>query len=1061
MVEVIPLFLLENASKWSLGSHVYYNAFKDTPCFDSIKLFDHIDASKTKGAVVEYWGVYGKLHCVNITDTYENAPVPLIKIDEKLAHAANFQAGSMVHVVNNATGARWVLPLLYTDRRGAVEVHGIKNHCTTRSENMYVDDTIIVMAYCTLPWSPEIAQPAGVLPTVIVPDKAMEKKRSNIPSKSVLSTGKEDLKATDSPMDKVARKQTSDRERYNQNCSKLLLQEATVNNADNGAFENIDLCEVDLSQTKLEFAKTCFSIMNLCDSQLMQQGANQLLQKIFNRSLDDENSANVSYVAIPEAVEGDTQSDSPFLSIGNMEMLNYVVNRTTGQGFSVICYRTKLVKQLTICGPICKAFKPSDDLVVMATCISSYERTAISTMLIAVDISLNDFLLGERGGVFGELFLSTSLDTDDNGYISTFVVPKHIPIAAKDFSPMLANCNAPFGVWVTDAFLEKHGLQYGDFVCAWDGDGTYNWDCLRRSEHPELCYVMGYSCSETSFMDLQVVGLRSDPNPFITLSSYWKMITPAMWDLPALAKDLVALIAAKFPQKKLEDIRILHASCGAGDLCYEMMKLGANLDMSDASQSMLRLNEKVGRLRYPEQAARVAPAGNNRRFCAKWGQLKDTCGLDAYDVILIRGNSTPYVNGTWDRYKDEHDECATIQEMVKSLSSVHSVLAAGGMLYLDKCHEETSMVKTYHYDNIEDFPVQYPERLKNLRVLSLHWEFTTSMEKYTRTWSIQSKMKDQSELFKREVTGFWLTEKVLMGMARHLGFESCKRHQLPSETVYKGYVLQKSSDNKQEYYDRVLQRYLDVWLSDDVRSSAINWGLYEEATSWSAAQSERYKTMLKAFEPITSSGKPFRVLDVGCGTGYTLDRLLHDFPTTMTGLGIDPSGAEIDFAVEQFQNDNIKFEKLFSNEIANDPKYHGTFDIVMSESAIAHVPPSARKLFPEECFKLLKPGGLLWFNDPMAGPHRMNTETEVFVMQRLQFAGLWGLEEWKHLISKAGFVAVKGTDNSFSQERSYRHLSKVALEKGYPELSEDYTISADNIRSGRFAWGWLEAFKPK
>ena len=126
--------------------------------------------------------------------------------------------------------------------------------------------------------------------------------------------------------------------------------------------------------------------------------------------------------------------------------------------------------------------------------------------------------------------------------------------------------------------------------------------------------------------------------------------------------------------------------------------------------------------------------------------------------------------------------------------------------------------------------------------------------------------------FEREIMGFFLTEELLKGLARHLGFGSCERYQMPAETVYKGYIVQTKNAVSDAYYDAHLQRYLDVWVGDSARNSAINWGLWENASSWAEAQEERYCRLLASLQPVLESGKPFSVLDVGCATGYTLDR---------------------------------------------------------------------------------------------------------------------------------------------------------------------------------------------
>lgn len=148
--------------------------------------------------------------------------------------------------------------------------------------------------------------------------------------------------------------------------------------------------------------------------------------------------------------------------------------------------------------------------------------------------------------------------------------------------------------------------------------------------YPEICYVTGYSKGSSSArrnsssVDLQVISCHQrQPNPFLTLSSYWKMITPALWDLPKLAQNIADMILEKTPSKK--DIRVLHASCGAGHLCYELMKLGFRVDMSDGAGHMISLAHKVGSAEYPEEYARMMAAGQ-APMVSKWSELPAKVG---------------------------------------------------------------------------------------------------------------------------------------------------------------------------------------------------------------------------------------------------------------------------------------------------------------------------------------------------------------------------------------------------------------------------------------------------
>jgi len=1007
-VEIQPMFVLEGQS--GNGGHVMYNSFADSPSMGAISL----NLEKYRNS--SYYGITGKLHTLRITATHEDASVPFVGVAEDAAKLARIPEGSMVHLVDVNTGARHVLPVVYLPAgTGRLEVSGIKNRHSAGRENVFVDDIVILMAYASVPWSLSV-QNGAIRPFVIVPTS-----QEKCPVKTNLSLTR--LLPTESEVNQMGGLDKVRPMHYIDNLPTKM--------------DSAHVSDFDFSKSKAEYVKLSVTTKVTIGS----CGNNAIL--------------------IPRKY-----------NIADHEFM-HVFNRNTG--FSCWLAATNTDEpQVGIRGDISRHFDEEHEVVVTATCLSPYGRT---DMELQFDRSMRTL----RGQV-------------NNGQlaISNFIAQKSISLPME--SRPNTNEMGPYGVYASDAFLQEHGVQHGDLAFVCDANGNYNWDVLRSTEGSDS-FATGYS--NLGPVDIHVCSSVDQANPYFSLSSYWKMILPLFWDYTKLASDFQDLAQQRFPGRSPSEISILDASCGSGELGFELAKLGYDVDMSDAAPNMIKLAAHTAETKYELQPVcsgngfpRADADGQQtkkraRLGCHYWSELAESefVGGKKYDMILVRGNSTPYVNGLWDNLKVDYDEKGTIREMIASMRSLQACLKPGGLLYLDKCHEEDSQVREYtrkFSETCESVKVAgndgsfFPSTEAKLE--SLHWVFETDALQYTRRWTMDSDIAlspvpssawDASPPANRvnfhgEVNGFFLTEKVLMGISRHLGFATCSRYDLANEKMYKGYLLETVKQQQQDYYDRALSRYLDVWLDGNPRNAAINWGKWDQARSWQEAQDERYSAMVASLHKVfnvAKEGQKVRVLDIGCGTGYTLWRLEKEFGEAFEGVGIDPSSAEIEFAQKEFGSTQTRFDRKFLHELATEKNFD-SFDIILSESAICHMPPDERSLAAQQMYALLKSGGLLWFNDPVTGSKVSNVETEVFVMERLGFKDLWGIDQWHCLLQRAGFAGIQAVDNGLSQARSYRYLSKVASRKGYEELAQDYDISANNISRGTFSWAWFEANKP-
>lgn len=106
------------------------------------------------------------------------------------------------------------------------------------------------------------------------------------------------------------------------------------------------------------------------------------------------------------------------------------------------------------------------------------------------------------------------------------------------------------------------------------------------------------------------------------------------------------------------------------------------------------------------------------------------------------------------------------------------------------------------------------------------------------------------------------------------------------------------------------------------------------------------------------SNEIVRVLDIGCGDGHLLNLYREARGTNVETTGVDFSLSAVILAAAQGHNTySGRFEDV---DLSDD-----YFDLVVASHVIEHVPdPSG---FVEKVFRVLKPGGIFWFETPNIG----------------------------------------------------------------------------------------------
>ena len=103
-----------------------------------------------------------------------------------------------------------------------------------------------------------------------------------------------------------------------------------------------------------------------------------------------------------------------------------------------------------------------------------------------------------------------------------------------------------------------------------------------------------------------------------------------------------------------------------------------------------------------------------------------------------------------------------------------------------------------------------------------------------------------------------------------------------------------------------------------------------------------------------------QILDIGCGPGTFLGNLER----FKSGVGIDLSKPQIDYATEKYAKANLSYEAFDGNRV---PYSDSSFDVVTLVEVIEHVTPKIVEHLFFEAYRVLKPGGRLYVSTPNYG----------------------------------------------------------------------------------------------
>ena len=180
--------------------------------------------------------------------------------------------------------------------------------------------------------------------------------------------------------------------------------------------------------------------------------------------------------------------------------------------------------------------------------------------------------------------------------------------------------------------------------------------------------------------------------------------------------------------------------------------------------------------------------------------------------------------------------------------------------------------------------------------------------------------------------------------------------------------------------------------------------------------------------PLPSTLEGCTVLDLGCGTGR--DTYMAAYLAGPSGrvIGIDMTDEQLEVANRQvdeqmkrfgFLRPNIEFKKGYIEDLASAGIEDNSVDVVISNCVI-NLSPDKPKVF-SEIFRVLKPGGELYFSDVFAGRRVPEAIKNDPILYGECLGGALYVEDFRRMLQNLGVP-------------DYRVTSKTPIDLGNAEL---------------------------
>ncbi|MFC1807963.1 arsenosugar biosynthesis radical SAM (seleno)protein ArsS [Candidatus Omnitrophota bacterium] len=216
------------------------------------------------------------------------------------------------------------------------------------------------------------------------------------------------------------------------------------------------------------------------------------------------------------------------------------------------------------------------------------------------------------------------------------------------------------------------------------------------------------------------------------------------------------------------------------------------------------------------------------------------------------------------------------------------------------------------------------------------------------------------------------------------------------------------TDNVKEYYGKVLSDSKDLKTNACCPVDSVS---VDERSAVKLIAPEVLNRFYGCGSPIPPLLEGVRLLDLGSGTGkdvyiasYLAGPSGHIIGVDMTDEQLEVANKYVDYHTDKFGYDqpNVEFKKGYIEDLGALGIVDDSIDIVISNCVI-NLSPDKEKVF-KEIFRILKPGGELYFSDVFTGSRMPDDLKDDPVLYGECLGGALYVEDFRRVIRAAGFA---------------------------------------------------------
>ncbi len=248
-----------------------------------------------------------------------------------------------------------------------------------------------------------------------------------------------------------------------------------------------------------------------------------------------------------------------------------------------------------------------------------------------------------------------------------------------------------------------------------------------------------------------------------------------------------------------------------------------------------------------------------------------------------------------------------------------------------------------------------------------------------------------------------------------------------------------------DYYNQTLNHYQKWWQLNEVQ--AVHYGYWDKDTKNFKEALLKLNTVMAQLAEIKRGD---RLLDAGCGVGGSLFYLAEK--QGIKGVGVTLSERQYAFANKLKATHAVGAEVAFYIEdYCHTPFANASFDVIWAIESITSTPD--KKLFAQEAFRLLRPGGKLI----VADYYRLHKPDPRLLLEK--WRKTWSMapfltdEKFTHQITHAGFRLLKKQNITKNILPTARRMFYTSVAGALPSIVYNHTHTTSRFAKTHYLSG--------